>query len=159
MVIDMRGDAFGMPGFDRRQQRLVRPRDLMRIVVQAADQPDHHAQLGREIIEQPQQAPVVGDFKDQPVKAIILFHLPRGIVEIGGLVQNIDLPPQHVARLRREISRGQHAGVPLDANAQIIDLVDVPDFELAHEEAAARASPPAAPASPAAAPPRAPAPG
>ena len=99
MVIDMGGDAFGMPGFDRRKQRLVRPRDLMRIVVQAADQPDHHAQLGREIIEQPQQAPVIRDFEDQPVKAIVLFHLPRGIVEIGGLVQNIDLPPQHVARL------------------------------------------------------------
>ena len=99
MVIDMGGDAFGVPGFDRRKQRLVRPRDLMRIVVQAADQPDHHAQLGREIIEQPQQAAVIGDFKDQPVKAIVLFHLPRGIVEIGGLVQNVELPPQRVARV------------------------------------------------------------
>ena len=35
MIIDMRGDAFGVTGLDRRQQRLVRPRDLMRIVVQA----------------------------------------------------------------------------------------------------------------------------
>ena len=98
MVIDMRGDAFGVPGFDRRKQRLVRPRDLMRIVVQAADQPDDHAQLGREIIEQPQQAPVIGDFEDQPVKAIVFFHLPRGIVEIGGLVQNIELSPERVPR-------------------------------------------------------------
>ena len=81
MVIDMRGDAFGMPGLDRGEQRLVRPRDLMRIVVQATDQPDHHAQLRRQIIEQPQQAPVVGNFKDQPVKAIVLLHLPRRIVE------------------------------------------------------------------------------
>ena len=93
----MRGDAFGVPGFDGGKQRLVRPRDLVRIVVQAADQPDHHAQFRREIIEQPQQAPVIGNFKDQPVKAVVLFHLPRRIVEIGGLVQNIDLPPQHVA--------------------------------------------------------------
>ena len=93
MVIDMCGDAFGVPGFDRRKQRFVRPRDLMRIVVEATDQPDDRAQFRREIVEQPQQATVVGDFKYQPVEAIILFHLPRGIVEIGGLVQNIELPP------------------------------------------------------------------
>ena len=51
MVIDMCGDAFGVPCFDGRKQRLVRPRDLMWIVVQAADQPDNHAQFGCEIIE------------------------------------------------------------------------------------------------------------
>src|SRR5207253_9123947 len=30
MVIDMRGDAFGMTSLDRRKQRLMRPRELMR---------------------------------------------------------------------------------------------------------------------------------
>ena len=73
------------------------------------------------------------------MKPVILFDLPGRIVEIGGLVQNIDLPPQHIARLRRQIARRQHAGMPFDAKAQIVDLVDVPDFELAHEEAAPRA--------------------
>ena len=55
MVIDMRGDAFGVPGLDGRKQRLVRSRDLMRIVVQAADQPDDFPRRDakRDVFERP----------------------------------------------------------------------------------------------------------
>ena len=84
------------------------------------------------------RAPVAGDLADQTVKAVVFFDLTGRIIEVGGLVQNIDLPPQCIARLRRQIARGQHAGVALHAEAQIIDIVDIVGGELSDEEAAAR---------------------
>ena len=49
------------------------------------------------------------------MKPVILFDLPCGIIEIGGAMKHIELPPQHVARLRSQIPRGQHGSVLLVA--------------------------------------------
>ena len=36
---------------------------------------------------------IAGDLADQAVKPVILFDLPGRIIQIGGLVKNIDLSP------------------------------------------------------------------
>ena len=94
MKIQLRDDAFGMSRHDGVEQILMGPRDAMRIIIETADQADHHAQLGGEIVEQPQQPARAGDLADQPVKLVVLFHLPRGVVEVRSLVQHVDLSPQ-----------------------------------------------------------------
>ena len=53
-------------------------------------------------------------------------------------MHDVDLPAQHVAIGRRHVLRGKHAGMTFDADAQVVDLVDIGRFELADEEAAAR---------------------
>jgi hypothetical protein len=93
VMIDMRHDALRVALLDRRKNGFVRAVNFVRIVVQPADQPDDHAQFRRQIVEQAQQASVAGDLTDQAVKSVILFDLPSRIIEIGGLVKNIDLSP------------------------------------------------------------------
>ncbi len=98
---------------------------LWRVIVEAADQSDHHAQFGSKIVEQLQQAAVAGDLADQTMKAIVLFNLPRRVVEFGSPMQDIDLPLQRIARLRGQVARGKHSGMFLHADTQVVDLVDV----------------------------------
>ena len=43
------------------------------------------------------------------MKAVIFLDLPRGIVEIGGLVHHVDLPAQHVALGGVMFARREHA--------------------------------------------------
>jgi hypothetical protein len=92
-MIDMRHDALGVPLLDRGENGFVGAGDLVRIVVEAADQAYDHAQFGGEIVEQPQQAPVAADLADQAVEAVVLLELPRLIIEIGGPIENVELSP------------------------------------------------------------------
>ena len=59
------------------------------------------------------------------MKLVVLLDLPGGIVEIRGLIKHRKLALQRIARLRRQVFRGPHAGMTLHANPQVVDFVDV----------------------------------
>src|SRR3546814_5460783 len=75
MIFDTGANLLGVAILDGGEQRRVGLGDPVRIIIQAADQADDDAHLGGKIIEQLGQPPIAGDFADQAMETVVLFHL------------------------------------------------------------------------------------
>ncbi len=92
VIVDRRDPHLGIAGDERIDDRLMRAGDLLRIVIELADDDKTKAQLCRQLIINAQQPLGSGQFADEAMEAEVSLHLRKRIadmrVDLGGVARS-----------------------------------------------------------------------
>ncbi len=138
VIVDGAAQARGISRFHRLDDRQMRLRDAMRVVVELADERDTGAHLRRDLVECAQDARIAAHGAEQAMEGEILEHLLLDGALIGQSEHQVHLAPQRGDLVRPDLRERNLRGIDLEPDPQFVDLAQIRWRQRAHEEAAAR---------------------